>query len=134
MRRSMFPHSFTRNSCTLALWWACALSTVFAQPSQNAGLGVRVLVTDEQQRAVAGAVCSLRPANNNAKVAATASTDEQGVAKFPTPLTPGNYTLRVESPGFETFNRNDVVVKDGGITEIAVSLKVEAVTGSDTIA
>lgn len=94
---------------------------------------MRVLVTDAQQRAVAGAVCSLRPANSNAKVTATASTDEQGVAQFPTALTPGNYTLRVESPGFETFNRNDFVVKDGGITEITISLKVAAITGNVTI-
>ena len=69
-----------------------------------------------------------------AYVAATASTDEQGVGKFSATLIPGNYALRVESPGFETFNRNDLVVKDGEITEIAVSLKIAAVTENVTVA
>src|SRR5437660_50030 len=134
MRSSKVPHSFIKDCCTLALLWACAVSNGFAQQAQNGGLGLRVLVTDAQQRAVAGAVCSLSPAGNNAKVAATASTDEQGVGKFSATLIPGNYTLRVESPGFETFNRNDLVVKDGEITEIAVSLKIAAVTENVTVA
>ena len=134
MRSSKVPHSFIKDCCTLALLWACAVSNGFAQQAQNGGLGLRVLVTDAQQRAVAGAVCSLSPAGNNAKVAATASTDEQGVGKFSATLVPGNYTLRVESPGFETFSRNDLVVKDGEITEIAVSLKIAAVTENVTVA
>src|ERR1700716_4167760 len=132
MRRSKVPQSFTKHCWTLAILWACVVSNAFAQQPQSFGL--RVLVTDEQQHAVAGAVCSLSPANNNAKVAATASTDERGIAKFPATLIPGNYKLRVESPGFETFHRNDFVVKDGETTEIAVSLKVAAVTGNVTIA
>src|ERR1700716_3009484 len=134
MLRSQAPHFFTKHCWILAILWACVASNAFAQQPQTGGLGLRVLVTDAQQRAVAGAVCSLSPANNNAKVAATASTDEQGIAKFPATLTPGNYRLRVESPGFEAFNRNDLVVKDGETTEIAVSLKVAAVTGNVTIA
>src|SRR5438309_12130596 len=121
MRSSKVPHSFIKDCCTLALLCACAVSNGFAQQAQNGGLGVRVLVTDAQQRAVTGAVCSLWPASNNAKVSATASTDERGVAKFPATVTPGNYTLRIESPGFETFNRNGFVVKDDETTEVAVS-------------
>src|SRR6266404_4113730 len=134
MQRSKTPYSLAKHCFTLAVFLVCAFSTVLAQQSQNDGLGVRVSVTDAQQRPIAGAVCSLWPANNNAKVAATASTDERGIAKFPATLIPGNYKLRVESPGFETFNRNDFVVKDGETTEIAVSLKVAAVTGNVTIA
>src|SRR5438309_8375300 len=133
MLRSPFPHSFTRHCWTLAILWACAVSPAFAQQPQNSGSGLRVLVTDAQQRAVAGAVCSLSPPNNNAKAAVTASTDELGVARFPDTLLPGNYKLRVESPGFETFNRTDVVVKDSGLTEIAVSLVVAGVSGNVTI-
>src|SRR5882672_4276235 len=134
MGKSKLPYSLAKHCLTLAVFFVCAFSTVLAQQSQNDGLGVRVSVTDAQQRPIAGAVCSLWPANNNAKVAATASTDEQGVAKFPATLTPGNYRLRVESAGFETFNRNDVVVKNGETTEVAVSLKIAAVTESVTIA
>ena len=134
MQRSKTPYSLAKHCFTLAVFLVCAFSTVLAQQSQNDGLGVRVSVTDAQQRPIAGAVCSLWPANNNAKVAATASTDEQGVAKFPATLTPGYYRLRVESAGFETFNRNDVVVKNGETTEVAVSLKIAAVTENVTIA
>jgi hypothetical protein len=110
----------------------CAVGIAFAQQSQN--VSVRVSVTDAERHAVAGAVCSLSPANNNGRVAAAASTDEKGVAMFSATLMPGSYMLRVESPGFETFNRNDFVVKDGETTEIAVSLKIAAVTGNVTIA
>src|SRR6266849_1367328 len=132
MRRSKVPQSFTKHCWTLAILWACVVSNAFAQQPQSFGL--RVLVTDEQQRAVAGAVCSLSPANDNAKVAATVSTDEQGIAAFPATLTPGHYTLRVESQGFETLNRNDVVIKDGAITEISVALTVAGMTESVTVA
>src|SRR5882672_10239547 len=128
MRRSKAPNSFLKHCCALALLCAWVVGSAFGQQSQKSGVGVRVLVTDEQQRAVAGAVCSLRPANNNAKVATTASTDEQGIAKFSANLTPGNYLLRVERPGFETLQRNEVVGKDGGISEIAVTLVVGAVS------
>jgi Carboxypeptidase regulatory-like domain/TonB-dependent Receptor Plug Domain len=134
MRRSKTPYSLAKCCFTLAILWACVLSPVFAQQSQNGGIGVRVLVADSQQRPVAGAVCSLIPTNNNAKVTVTASTDERGVAKFPATLIPGNYTLRVESPGFETFNQNELVVKDGETTEVAVSLKIAAVSENVTIA
>jgi hypothetical protein len=133
MRRSKTPYSLAKRCSALAMLWACVLSPVFAQQPQTGGLGVRVLVTDAQQRGVAGAVCSLSPANN-AKAAATGSTDEQGVAKFPATVIPGKYTLRVESPGFETFKQTEFVVKDGETTEIAVSLKVAAVTENVTIA
>src|SRR5712691_7560363 len=132
MLRSLFPHSFTRHCWTLAILWACAVSPTFAQQPQNGGSGLRVLVTDGQQPAVAGAVCSLSPPNNNAKAAVTASTDELGVARFPDTLIPGNYKLRVESPGFETFNRTDVVVKGSRVTDIAVSLMFGTVSGSVT--
>src|SRR6266446_3476136 len=133
MPRSQVPHSFTKHCWTLAILWVCLVSTAFAQQPQNGGFGLRVLVTDAQQHAVAGAVCSLSPVNNDAKVAATASTDEEGVAKFPATLLSGKYKLRVQSPGFEIFHRNDFVVKDSEVTEIAVSLKVAAVTENVTI-
>jgi Carboxypeptidase regulatory-like domain/TonB-dependent Receptor Plug Domain len=132
MRRSKVPYTFIKHCYALALFCVCAVGTCYAQ--QSGASGLRVLVTDTQQRALAGAVCSLRAFSDNAKVAAAATTDEQGVAAFPAALTPGNYTLRVESQGFETLNRNGVVIKDGGITEITVSLKVAAVSGSVTIA
>jgi hypothetical protein len=132
--RSKALYTFIRHCHALALLCVCAVGPGYAQQSQSRAPGLRVLVTDTQQRAIAGAVCSLRAASDKAKVAATATTDEQGIATFPATLTPGNYTLRVESQGFETLNRNDIVIKDGGITEIAIALKVAAVTESVTVA
>jgi hypothetical protein len=134
MRRSKAPYTFIRHCYALALLCVCAVGPGYAQQSQSNAPGLRVLVSDTQQRSLAGAVCSLRAAGDNAKVAATATADEQGIAAFPAALTPGKYTLRVESQGFETLNRNDVVIKDGGITEIAVALKVATVTASVTVA
>lgn len=116
MRRSKALHTFIRHCYALALLCVCAVGPGYAQQSQGNAPGLRVLVTDTQQRSLAGAVCSLRAAGDNAKVAATATTDEQGIAAFPAALPPGKYVLRVESQGFETLNRNNVVIKDGGIT------------------
>jgi hypothetical protein len=134
MRRSKAPNSFIKHCCALALLCACVVGSAFGQQSQNSGAGLRVLVADSQQRPVGGALCSLIPANNNALAAASASTDERGVAKFPATLIPGNYTLRIESPGFETINQHDLIVKDGETTEVSVSLKIAAVTANVTIA
>ena len=133
MRRSKAPNTFIKHCYALALLCACAVGTGFAQQSESVRLGLRVLVTDTQQRAIAGAVCSLR-SKDNPKVAVTASTDEQGIAVFPAALAPGDYTLRIESPGFEILDRNDVVIKNGEITEIAAALKIAAVTESVTVA
>jgi hypothetical protein len=134
MRRSKAPNSFIKHCYALALLCACVVGSAFGQQSQNSGAGLRVLVADSQQRPVGGALCSLIPANNNALAAATASTDERGVAMFPATLMPGKYTLRVESPGFETINQHDLVVKDGETTEVSVSLEIAAVTANVTIA
>ncbi len=125
---------FIKHCYVVALLFACAFGSAFGQQSQNSSGGVSVLVTDAQQRPVAGAVCSLSLAIANSTVAASASTDERGIAKFPATLIPGNYTLRVESPGFEALNRSELLVKDGEITEVAVSLKIAAVTENVTIA
>src|SRR5258708_12448485 len=133
MPRPMCPSRFIKDCSVLALFCVLVVGGGFAQP-RNGSAGLRVLVADSQQRPVGGAVCSMIPANNDATAAATASTDERGVAKFPATLKPGNYTLRVESPGFETFNRNELVVKDGETTEVAVSLRIAAVTENVTIA
>src|SRR5437660_3971193 len=111
MFRSKAPASFIKYFCALALFCVCVV-VASAQQSQSGASGLRVLVTDSQQRTLAGAVCSLWGPGDNAKVAANATTDEQGVAAFPA-LAPGNYKLRVESHGFETHNQNDVVIRDG---------------------
>ncbi|MDX6530352.1 MAG: hypothetical protein QOH41_2642 [Blastocatellia bacterium] len=129
----MSPIRFVKHCSVLVLLCALFVGAGFAQP-RNGSAGLRIFVADTQQRPVGGATCSLTPAKNNALVAATASTDETGVAVFPATLMPGKYTLRVESAGFETINQHDLVVKDGETTEVSVSLKIAAVTANVTIA
>src|SRR3989442_2898792 len=133
MRRLKAPYSFIKHSYALAVLCLCAVGVGHAQQSPAGAQGLRILVTDSQQRALAGAACALRSSSDNATVAASATSDEQGIATFPTTLAAGNYTLRVESQGFETLTRNDVVIKDGAVTDITVSLKVGGVTESVTI-
>src|SRR5690242_12588855 len=107
MRGSKAPILFIRHCYVVALLCACAFGSGFAQQAQNGGTSLSVFVTDAQQRPVAGAVCSLSLAITNSTITTTASTDEKGVAKFPATLKTGKYTLRVESTGFETLNRNE---------------------------
>ena len=63
---------------------------------------------------------------------ATALTNEEGVATFAT-LPAAVYTLRVESNGFETFTKNDVVMKAGAATDINVSLAVASLAATVTV-
>src|SRR5439155_5064328 len=133
MFRSKAPASFIKYFYTLALICVCAV-VAGAQQSQSGASGLRLLVTDIQQRALAGAVCSLRGPGDNPRVAANATTDEQGIAAFPATLAPGKYKLRVEGHGFETYNQNDVVIRDGAVTELEVSLMIASVSESVTVA
>lgn len=96
--------------------------------------GLRVIVLDEQQHIVVGATCLLsRPATPALNIA-SATTDAQGIANFSSTIAPDTYTLRVESKGFTTFIKNGVVVKQGTLTEINVSLTVSAVAEDVTVA
>ncbi|PYS72722.1 MAG: hypothetical protein DMF73_07480 [Acidobacteria bacterium] len=133
MRRLKAPYSLIKHSYALAVLCVYVVGVGHAQQSPAGAQGLRILVTDSQQRALAGAACALRSSSDNATVAASATSDEHGIATFPTTLAAGNYTLRVESQGFETLTRNDVVIKDGAVTDITVSLKVGGVTESVTI-
>ena len=93
---------------------------------------LRVTVTDAQERLLSGVSCSLLPTSNPTKIVATVVTSTEGVATF-SELPPGEYVLRVESAGFETFTKDRVVVKANGISEVNVALAVAAPTASVTI-
>src|SRR5437879_5582815 len=134
MRRFKTPFCFIKHFYALAVLCVCAVSVCNAQPSQSDASRLRVFVTDTQQRRVAGAVCAVQSGGDIANVVAIATTDEQGIASFPATLTAGNYTLRVESQGFQTFNRKDVVIKVGAVNDITVSLRVADVSESVTVA
>src|SRR3989440_9907634 len=128
------PHLSIRHCCALVLFSVCMAAVCLGQQAPSGPQALRVLVTDTQERPLPGAVCTLLAADADAKAAATATTDEQGVAAFPATLQPAAYTLRVESTGFETFSRSDVIIKSGTLTELTVSLKVAGLTESITVA
>src|SRR5882762_4524424 len=133
MRRSTASYSFVRLCSTVALLCICVVGQCYAQQSRSDAPSLRVLVTDTQQRALAGAFCLLRVAGDKANVAAIAMTDEQGVATFPATLPSSFYTLRVESPRFEPFITLDVAVKYGATTSIDLSLTVADLKESVTV-
>ena len=101
------------------------------QPDSSAA-SLRVTVTDTEQHSLTGATCSLLRPNEAAQVVATATTDEKGVATF-TAVAPGVYILRVESRGFETFTKSDIVIKDDALTDLKAVLAVAEVAESVTV-
>jgi hypothetical protein len=102
------------------------------QPPTTA-TSLRVTVADAQHRSLSGAACTLLQPNESTQVVATATTDERGVATF-TNVAPGAYVLRVESKGFETLTKSDVVLKGGVVTDIEADLAVAPVAEDVTVA
>ena len=93
---------------------------------------LRVTVIDAEQHLLRGAICSLLGEHEPRVVIATAVTDDQGVAVFAA-IPPGSYVLRVAGKGFETFTKDNVVVKDGAASDINVMLTVASVAESVTV-
>ena len=121
----------------LAAGLFCVTVAVYSHAQQPVPsvVGLRVTVTDAQQNAVPGAVCSLLGATDSASTpVATATTDERGVAAFPATIKRGTYVLRIESKGFETFTKRDVLIQEGEHTdELTVALTVATVAENVTI-
>jgi hypothetical protein len=109
----------------------CLLAVVpcFGQATSAAAL--RVAVTDSNQRPVPGATCSLLRDAADKQPVATATTDGQGVALFPT-VAPGPYTLRVEGDGFDPSEKS-ITIKQDSSEEVAVALAVARVSESVTV-
>ncbi len=103
------------------------------QLQSDTSTSLRVIVTDAEQHSVTSATCSLLRPGAPPAVVASATTDEQGVAVFQK-ITPGVYALRVQSKGFDTFTRKDLVIRDSQAAEINVVLVVASVTERVTIA
>lgn len=127
-------------SSRVLLFIFCALcGSVLSQASANpvqsdrAAAGVlRVTVTDPQARLLSGASCSLLRPSAPEKIVATAVTNGEGVATF-TEVAAGEYILRVESKGFETFTKDRVVINGGEVSELKVGLVVAAASATVTI-
>jgi len=102
------------------------------QNSQELAGALRVTVTDSQERSLSGASCSLLRAPDPAKIVASAVTNHEGVATF-AEVPAGEYVLRIESKGFETFTKDRVVIKGSEVAEVKVVLAVAAVSAHVTI-
>src|SRR5712692_9918845 len=87
---------------------------LFAQANFGRILGT---VTDQTGAVLAGATVSVIDTQRG--LARTLTTDQAGEYNAPT-LIPGTYTIRVQANGFQTLNRENVVVEVG--QEIRVDL------------
>jgi len=126
-----------RRVMLLVLFTLCG--SILSQASSNKVLnsqtlagGLRVTVTDAQGHLLPGASCSLMRASDATKIVATAVTNSHGVATF-TDVAAGEYVLRVESTGFETFTKDQVILKGSEVSEMKAVLAVAAPSASVTI-
>lgn len=94
--------------------------------------GLRITVTDAQGHLLSGVGCSLLRSTEPTRIVATAVTNDEGVATF-NEAPAGEYVLRVESTGFETFTKDGVVIKGNEVSEMKVILGVASVSASVTI-
>lgn len=133
MQSLVFPPTSVSRCCILVSLYLCAAVLASGQqtPSNSPIISLRVVVTDEHQRPVRRASCSLSRSKDSIAVA-TAMTDEQGVVAF-SGIPPDTYVLRVEGSGFAPFIKTDIVVANGPPSEIAVSLAVSSLQENVTI-
>jgi hypothetical protein len=102
------------------------------QPSDGATLG-RILVHDGQTASLAGTVFDAQQAiipaatvvlaNKRTGQEQKAESDDEGNYQFQN-VEAGTYTLTISAPGFETFERNWVFVRDGAEERVDATLEV----------
>src|SRR5262245_31202230 len=111
----------------LALLGVCTLcgATVVAQQSQGTG-GLQLLVRDEFAGAVAGAAVTVTGPQGYERAIATNVAGEVTLDG----LVPGTYTAKVESPGFDPRQLNDIRVAADGRVARTVELKITAFAAS----
>ncbi|MBI4483280.1 MAG: TonB-dependent receptor [Acidobacteria bacterium] len=88
------------------------------------------IVKDETDARVPGVSVTIK--NVDTGIARTALTDEEGRYHVPN-LSPGNYEVRAELPGFQTIVRSGVTVTVGGESVVDVTLKVGELADQITI-
>jgi uncharacterized surface anchored protein len=100
-----------------------------AQTSRVAG-SVQGSVVDQTDRAVASATVTLKDQNTNQ----TRTTTTEADGTFHTSgLAVGQYTLRVESPGFSAYVNNAIVISVGRAIQVSVMLSPAAVHQQITV-
>jgi hypothetical protein len=97
-------------------------SPVFAQVNTGRILGT---VTDQSGGVIAGAMVTVT--NTATGVARTLTTDQAGEYNAPT-LTPGTYSVRATSMGFQTFERQNIAVGVGQDARVDAQLTPGQVT------
>ena len=114
--------------------WAIALLAIavvalpaFAQYGQNTG-GIQGRVTDEQGGVLPGVQVTLRGPG----APQTAYTDARGEFRVAN-LDPGTYTLTLTLAGFQTVNRENVVVNLGRNTELTIPMGLTRVEAAVTV-
>lgn len=95
--------------------------------AQSGTSGVSGTVTDAQGQVVAGATVKLTSTSQNTQ--RTTTTDESGGFSFQS-ITPGTYSIEVESAGFKKTSVKDVQALVDKLTNLAIGLQVGEVTAS----
>jgi hypothetical protein len=114
----------------LGLCVVCLFLTTFRVAGQTVDK-LRVVVTDAQGLAVAGARCVL---TQNDKQIAAIESNAEGAAEFLS-VTAGEYNLKIEKDGFQTLVKNKIQIGTAAhaTREIAVTLEVAALAAEVTI-
>lgn len=127
----MFSSIVRPNLARYGLAMLVLLTLVFMPAyAQEYRAKVQGVVTDPSRAAVPGAAIALT--NQSTGVAAAAQSDSQGRFVFDL-VAPGLYQLRVEAPGFETFELKDMTVQVRADVTVDPSLQVKGTTTSVTV-
>jgi len=131
-------HSTNKKSLGVRVWKAlqllgCVLGMLLLSlPLFSQGATGRILgtVVDQSGGAIVGATVTVLDKDRG--VSRTLTTDDAGVYNAPN-LTPGNYTVRAESKGFKTFERQSIGLDVGKEVRIDATLQPGDQTQTITI-
>ena len=111
----------------ISLFAFCLTSTTFAQRQTGSIFGT---VVDEEGTPLPGATVTLSgPALMGTR---TYVTTEEGRFRFPV-LSPGEYEVKVEVPGFQTTTRKNIICNVGKTIDVTITLKVTTVEEEVTV-
>ena len=106
----------------------CLLGIVMPLAAQNASLVGTV--RDPQQSVIPNVVVTLT--NNQTGVAQNTKTDSEGNYEFPV-VRPGNYSLKAQQPGFQTFVQNAFPVNVDERARVDVAMQVGETSTAVTV-